>query len=120
MNPRKKKRIEEILRREISGIVLHEMRDPRVAMTTLTRIELAEDQRSAKVFLLIHGEPDEVEGTLATFERARGFVQGLIAKRCGLRWTPVLSFQEDTDLRTELHINALIDQAISEDQDPGD
>jgi len=120
MNPRKKKRIEEILRREISAIVLHEMRDPRLGMSTLTRIELAEDQRSAKVFLLIHGEPDEVQNTLATFERARGFVQGLIGKRCGLRWTPILSFREDTDLRAELRINTLIDQAISEDQNPGD
>lgn len=116
MNPRKKKRIEELLRREISTIILQEMRDPRAGFVTVTRTELAEDQRSAKVYLTVRGDEDERDLTLKTLHRARGFIQGLIGKRLDLRWTPVLSFHEDEEVLQQMRIEQLIEQARKEDQ----
>ncbi|MHC4591889.1 MAG: ribosome-binding factor A, partial [Planctomycetota bacterium] len=57
MNPRKKRQIEETLRRELSSIILYQMKDPRVGFVTVTRVELSEDQRSAKVLLTVRGTP---------------------------------------------------------------
>ncbi len=49
MNPRKKKKIEELLRREVSTIILTELRDPRTSFCTVTRAELADDQEAREV-----------------------------------------------------------------------
>jgi ribosome-binding factor A len=116
MNPRKKKKIEELLRREVSTIILREMKDPRAGFCTVTRVELAEDQRSATVYVTVRGDQDDVETSLEALNRARGFVQGLIGKRLNLRWTPVLTFEEDTDIREALRLEQLIDQARREDR----
>jgi ribosome-binding factor A len=117
MNARKKKRIEELLRRELSGVILYEMKDPRAGFVTLTRVELSEDQRSAKVHLTVRGSEKEVQQSLRTLHRARGYIQGLIGKRLSLRFTPVLTFEEDREVRETLRLERLIDQARREDRE---
>jgi ribosome-binding factor A len=117
MNPRKKKRTEELLRREISNICLYELRDPRVGLFTVTQVELAEDQRSAKVFLTVRGSEDDVSRTLQTLGKARGYVQAQVAKKLPLRYTPVLSFEEDKDVLTARRVDKLIDEARREDRE---
>jgi ribosome-binding factor A len=117
MNPRKKARIEELLRRELSNIILYEMKDPRPGFITLTRVELSEDQRSAKVRLTVRGSEDEVKETFRVLEHARGYVQGLIGKRLDLRYTPVLTFMEDKEVLQAMRVEKLIDQARREDRE---
>jgi ribosome-binding factor A len=117
MNPRKKRRIEELLRRELSSIILYEMKDPRAGFVTLTRVELSEDQRSATVLLTVHGSAEKLEQTLSTLTRARGYMQSLIAKRLALRYTPVLAFKEDKEVRQAVRLEKLIDQARREDRE---
>lgn len=117
MNPRKKRRTEELLRREISNICLYELRDPRVGFFTVTQVELAEDQRSAKVLLTVRGSEEEVERTIATLRNARGYVQAQVAKRLPLRFTPVLSFEEDKDVLTARRVDKLIDEARRKDRE---
>ncbi len=116
MNARKKRRIEESLRRELSSIILYEMKDPRTGFVTITRVELSEDQRSAQVFLTVRGAEEEVERTLRALTRARGYIQGLIAQRIPLRFTPVLSFREDKELREAQRVEKLIDEARRDDR----
>jgi len=117
MNPRKKRRIEELLRRELSRIMLYELRDPRAGFVTVTAVELSEDQRSAKVRLTVRGTDEETQQTLEASKHARGFMQKLIGDRLALRYTPVLSFEEDTKLQEALRLEALIDRARREDRE---
>lgn len=117
MDPRKKRRIEELLRREVSNIVLYEMRDPRVRPVTLTHVELSEDQRSARVFLIVRGTPEETDESLRTLGRARGYVQALVGDRLKLRYTPVLSFREDEDALNAMRVQKLIDATRSQDRE---
>jgi ribosome-binding factor A len=118
MNPRKKKKIEELLRRELSSIILYEMKDPRPGFVTVTGVELAEDQRSAKVLLTVRGAEKDTQQTLRSLAHARGYMQALIAKRLPLRFTPVLQFAEDTETLKALRVEKLIDQARAEDRRP--
>ena len=118
MNPRKKKRIEEMLLRELSNIILFEMKDPRPGFVTVTGVELAEDQRSARVLLTVRGSDDDTRKTLRVLTHARGFMQALIGKRLDLHWTPVLTFVEDTEARQVMRVEKLIDQARDEDRRP--
>ncbi|MFO8007599.1 MAG: 30S ribosome-binding factor RbfA [Candidatus Brocadiia bacterium] len=117
MHPRKKARIEELLRRELSTIVLYELKDPRMGFMTITRVELSGDQRSAKVRLTVRGAAEDTARTLEGLKHARGYIQRLIGDRLELRYTPVLSFEEDVEVRDAAHIEDLIDRARREDRE---
>jgi len=118
MNPRKKRRIEELLRREISSIILYEMSDPRVGAVALTRVELGEDQRSARVYLIVRGAEGAAEESLRVLGGARGYVQALIGRRLSLRYTPVLQFELDKDVLAAMRTEQLIEEARRQDQEP--
>jgi len=117
MNPRKQKRIEEMLRREISNVILYELKDPGAGFPTLTGVELSGDQRSAKVKVVAHGSDEERDRTLRTLKRARGYIQGLIGDRLDLRYTPILQFEEDAELQKALRVEKLIDEARRQDRE---
>jgi ribosome-binding factor A len=117
MNPRKKRKIEELLRRELSTIILYELKDQRPGFITLTRVELSEDQRSAKVRLTVRGSEEELQETMAALHRARGYVQALIGKRLKLRYTPVLEFLQDAEVLQAMRLEKLIDEARREDRE---
>ena len=116
MATRKQKEITELLRREISNIILYELSDPRTGFLTLTRVQLSGDGRSAKVFVTVRGEEAAVQKTLDALQHARGHIQALIAERLKLRWTPVLEFLEDVELNQALRVDRLIDQVRKQDR----
>lgn len=115
MATRKQQEIAELLRREISNIALHELRDPRLGFVTVTRIKLAGDFRSAKVYVTIRGSRADVSNSLGALKRARGRIQGLIGDRLELRYTPLLEFVEDTELGQALRVDRLIDEVMRQD-----
>jgi len=117
MHPRKKLRTEELLRRELSSIILYQMNDPRTGFISVTGVELADDQRSAKVRVTVRGEAGDIQETLRVLTRARGYLQGRIAEQVALRYTPVLSFVEDEEVLKARRLQQLIDKARKDDQE---
>jgi len=113
---RKQEEISELLRREISSIVLRELSDPRIKFVTITRVEVAGDYRSAKVYVTVRGPESDLNRTLEALTHAKGHVQGLVAARVKLRYTPVLTFLEDGELLTALRVNRLIDEVSKQNQ----
>lgn len=114
---RKQKEIAELLRREISTIILHELNDPRMGFVTVTRVRLARDFRSAKVFATVRGLEADVRNTFEALQHARGYVQACIADRLNLRYTPVLQFAEDEELGQALRVDRLIEQLKREHEE---
>jgi ribosome-binding factor A len=116
MHPRKKRSVEEQLRRELSTIILCELRDPRRGFVTITGVELARDQRSAEVRLTVRGSEEDTRNSLSALRHARGYIQHLIGTRLSLRYTPVLTFVEDKQARRAAELEALIDEARRDDR----
>ena len=116
---RKQQEIAEMLRRQISNIALYELRDPRVGFVTVTRIELAGDFRSAKVYVTVRGSRADVSKSLGALRHARGRIQGLIGERLELRYTPLLEFVEDIELDKALRVDRLIDEVMRQDEESG-
>jgi len=117
MHPRKKKKVEELLRRELGVILLRDLSDPRAGFVVVTGVKLSGDQRSAKVQVMVRGSAEDTERTLSVLDHARGHIQGLIGTRLSLRYTPVLSFEEDTDVRDAMRLEGLIDRARRDDRE---
>jgi ribosome-binding factor A len=101
-------RLGDLLRGEISELVRREMRDPRVAMVTVSRVELSRDFHYAVVYVsALGGEAERVEAVQA-LEKARGFLRRELARRLDLRVTPELRFELDRGAEYSQQISDLL------------
>lgn len=88
-------RLGEALREEILAIVEGELGDPRIGLASVSSVALADDARSARVFVTVEGDDEEAERTLAGLTAAVGFIRREVAQRLHLRRAPELYFQVD-------------------------
>ena len=53
-------KIQELMKQEISQIILQELKDPRIGFVTVTQVEITRDLSSAKVFVSIMGNDEQI------------------------------------------------------------
>ncbi|MFO0793163.1 MAG: 30S ribosome-binding factor RbfA [Candidatus Brocadiaceae bacterium] len=112
MSSRRIERLSEVIRQEVSKIVLYELKDPRIGFITITTVELTPDLRHAKVYVSIMGGDTIQKRTFQGLEHARGFIQSEVGKRLQIKFTPHLTFCLDESIKKSLHIAKLIDDAV--------
>jgi ribosome-binding factor A len=103
-----RERLGEALREEIETIVEGELGDPRIGLASVTAVELAEDARSARIFIVVHGTEEDEEQSLKGLGAAAGFIRHEIADRLHLRRAPELFFQIDHSGRHDARIDELL------------
>lgn len=106
-----RERLAEALREEIETIVEGELGDPRIGLVNVSGVQLAEDSRSARISVVVEGDEDEADRTLAGLAAAVGFVRHEVAERLHLRRAPELFFQLDRSQKYETRINELLNRA---------
>jgi ribosome-binding factor A len=103
-----RERLGEALREEIETIVEGELGDPRIGLVNVSRVELAEDSRSARIMVVVEGDDAEAERTMQGLLAAVGYIRREIAERLHLRRAPELVFQLD---RSETY-HARVDELL--------
>lgn len=103
-------RVADQIRRELSELLQREVRDPRVALATITRVEVSADYRHATVLVSALGTEEAREEALRGLESARGFLRRELAHRLALRVTPELRFQLDRGAEHSQRISSLLDR----------
>ena len=98
----------ELLKEEISQIVLREMKDPRIGFVSVTDVEVSGDLRHAKVFISVYGSDKEKEETLEGLQQAQGFVRKLVGERVKIHHTPEIIFRYDDSIENGVHISEII------------
>src|SRR5579863_2423705 len=83
-----RERLAEALREEIETIVEGELADPRIGMVSVTSVALADDSRSARVFVAVDGDEQEAERSLQGLTAAVGFIRREVAENLRLRRAP--------------------------------
>jgi ribosome-binding factor A len=106
-----RERLGEALREEIETIVEGELADPRIGLVNVSSVELAEDSRSARIFVVVEGEDDEAERTLEGLTAAVGFIRREVAERLRLRRSPELFFQLDRSQKYQSRIDELLSRS---------
>ena len=104
-----RERLGEALREEIETIVEGELGDPRIGLARVSSVALAEDSRSARIFVTVEGEDEEeADRTLEGLTAAVGFIRHEIAERLHLRRPPELFFQLDRSTKHSARIEELL------------
>jgi ribosome-binding factor A len=105
---RRPARLGEALKDEISEVVGFELDDPRLERVTVTDVTVSEDLRDAKVFVLVHGDEQEVAEAMKALQNAMVFVRQQVAMNLSLRHVPHLHFARDTAEENAARINQLL------------
>jgi len=105
----RKDKLEEMIRRLISELIIRELKDPRIGFTTITKVELNKDYSDAKVGVSVLGTPREIRKTLEGLRSASGFIQHYIGKNMRLRHVPKIHFTLDSSIAEGVRMVGLID-----------
>lgn len=110
---KRSERVKEQMLKVVNDVIKHEVKDPRIGFVTITRIELTENLRFAKIYVSVMGSEDEQAKSFKGIKSAAPFIRSRIGKNMRIKKLPELSFildhgQEDSD-----RINRLMHQIES-------
>ncbi len=104
-------RLGEALREEIETLVEGELGDPRIGLVGVSEVKLAEDARSARIFVTVEGNDEEAQRSLEGLTAACGYIRREVADRLHLRRAPELLFQLDRSHQYNARIEELLKRA---------
>ena len=109
-------RVGQQIQKEIAVILMREIKDPRLSMTTVSAVEVTRDLAYAKVFVTFFNDnADEIKASLEVLAEAEGYIRSLLGKRLRARIMPHLRFVYDSSMTEGVRMSALVDQAIASD-----
>ncbi|PFG74989.1 ribosome-binding factor A [Tepidiforma thermophila] len=109
-------RVGELLRAEISELLLREVKDPRVSrgMVTITEVQVSPDLRRAVVYVSHLGSEQERAEALAGLQHSATFLHRELVHRLSLRHVPELVFRFDPSIERGARLAELIHQVSAE------
>ncbi len=110
---RRTERVNDLLREELSSLLLREVKDPRLGhgLTTITEVQVSPDLRHAIVFVSYLGEAEsERTEVLAALKSASHFLHNELVRRLQLRMVPEFAFRFDPSIERGARLATLINQ----------
>jgi ribosome-binding factor A len=105
---RRRARLNQQFRREITEILLKSVRDPRVQGVVVNSVEVTADLWLARVYVRIGGDGAERAEALLGLEAAANFVRRELAGVLHIRRIPELRFLEDKTLAQAHRIEEIL------------
>ncbi len=103
-------RVADLIRTELSAIIQREVRDPRVALASVSHIRLSGDLSHAVVGISVLGSDEKArEETVAVLIRAKGFIRSRLARKVRLRAVPELVFKLDRGAENSQDMSDLLE-----------
>ena len=108
-NSRRVARVAALIKREVSQMLLSEIKDDRVGagMVSVTDVDVSGDLQHAKIFVSIYGTEEAKVETMAGLKSSVNYVRKQLGSRMQLRRTPTVKFIEDSLERGDNILNLL-------------
>lgn len=109
---RRVSRVAELIKREVSQMLLHGIKDDRVGtgLVSVTDVDVSGDLQHAKIFVSIYGTEEAKAQTMAGLKSATGYVRSELGQRVRLRRTPEVVFVEDLSIERGTRVLSLLNQ----------
>jgi ribosome-binding factor A len=114
------KRVESLIVREVSEILVHDVKDPRVVGVVIIAAKVSADLSHATLYYQSHSTGADLERTAAGLESVRGMVKKIMGKRIRLKFLPDIRFRYDPSLEYAEHIDQLLKEVLPSPSDDGD
>lgn len=110
-------RVAQQLQKELAVILQREIKDPNLAMTTISSVEVSRDMGYAKVYVTFLTFGDQTpEASLEVLREKAPYIRSLLGKEIRLRVTPELTFLYDASLTEGMRISNLVSNVIRDDE----
>ena len=108
------KRVEIQLKKEISRILQEDIKDPRIGFVTVTRIDLTNDIRNAKVYFSVLGDDEKKSSSVEGIKSAAGYIRKLVGERLKLKYVPELTFKLDKSIEYSINLEKTFERLKNE------
>lgn len=103
-------RVGEALREEIETLVEGELADPRIGLVSVTAVHVADDGRSAQVWVNVEGDDTEADLSIEGLEAAREYIRHELVERLRIRRAPELYFRLDRGEQAKARVEELLER----------
>lgn len=108
MDFKRASRVSDLIKVEISDILLKRVKDPRIGPITITGVKLTDDLRLARIFFVEMGKDTCSDEVRAGLQKAMGFLKKELGKRLQLRYIPEIVFIYDESFAYGSRIEKLL------------
>lgn len=112
--PKRAARVSDVIKKELSLLIHQRARDPRLKDVTISRVELSDDLRHAKVYYTTYQGQQSASRIAGSLGKAAGFMRSHLAKTLNLRFTPELRFWYDEEFEQVQKLERLLDDIARE------
>jgi ribosome-binding factor A len=105
---RRPERVAELVLRELSMMLLRDLKDPRLRGVTITGVKVTDDLRHARVFFSHLEGSRRAAAVIAGFNSAGGFIRRQVGRALSLRHAPELAFEFDPGPERAARIDTLL------------
>jgi len=110
-------RVADQIQRELSELIRHELKDPRVPdMVTVAGVEVSKDLSSAKIYvsaISIEAEVEKRNELVDALNQGSGYMRKLLGSKMRLRTIPSMKFFYDDVQQSGSVLSGLIDDAVA-------
>jgi len=116
-------RIADQMQRDLAELIRSSLKDPRVGMVTVNKVEVARDLGYASVYVTLltvddlDADSEEVKSTIKILNGAAGFLRSELSRMIQLRTIPQLRFHFDASVKRGRTLDKLITDARQKDKD---
>lgn len=108
-------RMADLLQRELAVMLQREVKDPRLAMITISEVSVSSDMSYAKVYVTIFSQDEvKISENIKVLNGMSGFLRSLLSKRIKARIMPQLKFIYDETIIEGNRLAKLIDEAAAD------
>ncbi len=106
----RQRRVADRIQAEISALLQREIKDPRLELVTITRVNIDRELEHANVFVSTLGDEARRKEVLHALEGAKGFIRREVGQRVQLRRTPQIVFHWDPSPEKVEQVGQLLDE----------
>ena len=107
---KRKDKVGAFIQEEMSMLLQRELTDPRIGFVTVTRVEVTDDLRLARIFVSVYGSPEEQASSMEGLNSAKGFVRRMIGESLNIRFVPQMEFVKDDSLEKSIKVMTLLNE----------
>ena len=115
MQFKRKDRVGDQIKKEVSQIIQRELKDPGIGFVTVTGVELSADLKNARIFYSVLGDEQKRQKSDQALNRAVFFIQHEIGRKMRLKYTPKIKFVYDHSLEKGARIEKALEKIRSTD-----
>lgn len=116
-DPARARRLAKRMMAIVATELQHQVKDPRLAMVTVTDTKLTADLRDATVFYTVFGDDKARRDSAVALASATGVLRSAVGKALGIKFTPTLTFTLDQVGEHSRHIEELLAAARASDSE---